>query len=81
VNLETHQLIDVLPDRTVAPVTAWLAAHPALEVICRDRGSDSVTAATAGAPQAIQVCDQWHLLRNLSENVHTFLARMRALRI
>jgi len=28
VNLETHTLIDVLPDRTVATVSAWLAAHP-----------------------------------------------------
>jgi transposase len=37
VNLETHHLIDVLPDRTVATVTAWLAAHPEIEVISRDR--------------------------------------------
>ncbi|MFL5701305.1 MAG: ISL3 family transposase, partial [Ktedonobacteraceae bacterium] len=78
VNLETHQLIDVLPDRTVATVAAWLAAHPAIELISRDRASDYATAATLGAPQAQQVCDRWHLLRNLSEYVTTFLARMRA---
>jgi len=78
VNLETHRLIDVLPDRTAATVTAWLAAHPDIELISRDRGSDYAAAATAGAPQAVQVCDRWHLLRNLSEYVTTFLARMRA---
>lgn len=27
VNLETHRLIEVLPDRTVETVSAWLAAH------------------------------------------------------
>ncbi len=78
VNLETHRLIDVLPDRTAATVTAWLAAHPDIELISRDRGSDYAAAATVGAPQALQVCDRWHLLRNLSEYVTTFLARMRA---
>lgn len=78
VNLETHRLIDILPDRTVATVSAWLAAHPEIELISRDRASDYAAAATLGAPQATQVCDRWHLLKNLSEYVTTFLARMRA---
>jgi transposase len=73
VNLEAHPLIDVLPDRTVETVAAWLAAHPDIKVISRDRASDYATAATVGAPQAMQFCDRWHLLRNLSENVTTFL--------
>lgn len=59
-------------------MSAWLAAHPDIDVISRDRAADYATAATLGAPQAIQVCDRWHLLRNLSEHVTTFLARMRA---
>jgi transposase len=54
VNLETHRLIDILPDRTVATVAAWLAAHPEIELISRDRASDYATAATLGAPQALQ---------------------------
>ena len=78
VNLETHRLIDVLPDRTVATVAAWLAAYPDIEVMSRDRATDSAAAATVGAPQALQVCDRWHLLGNLSEYVTTLLARMRA---
>jgi transposase len=78
VNLETHRLIDILPDRTVATVAAWLAAHPEIELISRDRASDYATAAAIGAPQALQVCDRWHLLRNLSEQVSTCLARLRA---
>jgi hypothetical protein len=78
VNLETHRLIDVLPDRTVESVSTWLAAHPEIELISRDRASDYATAATLGAPQATQVCDRWHLVKNLSEHVMTFLARMRA---
>ncbi len=57
--------------------SAWLAAHPEIEVISRDRASDYAMAATLGTPQAIQICDRWHLVKNLSEYVTTFLARMR----
>ena len=78
VNLETHHLINLLPDRTVETVSAWLAAHPEIVLMSRDRASDYATAANLGAPQATQVCDRWHLLKNLSEQVVTFLARMRS---
>ncbi|MDQ2715772.1 MAG: ISL3 family transposase, partial [Chloroflexota bacterium] len=78
VNLETHQVVDLLPDRSVPTVVAWLLAHPSIELISRDRGSDSIAAANQGAPQARQVSDRWHILRNLSEYLLTFLARMRA---
>ena len=61
-DLETHRLIDVLPDRSVATVVAWLAAHPEIELISRDRAADYATAATQGAPQALQVCDRWQRL-------------------
>ena len=36
VYLETHRLIEILPDRTVETVSAWLAAHPEIEVVSRD---------------------------------------------
>jgi transposase len=37
VNLETHRVIDVLPDRTAGTVATWLAAHPEIEIVSRDR--------------------------------------------
>ena len=36
-DLEAHQVLDLLPDRTSATLAAWLAGHPEIEVVSRDR--------------------------------------------
>ena len=40
VNLRTHQVIDVLPDRKAETSTTWMTAHPEIELVSRDRGGD-----------------------------------------
>src|SRR3712207_18588 len=39
VDLERHAVVDLLPDRAVDSVTTWLAAHPEVAIIARDRGT------------------------------------------
>lgn len=75
VDLRTHKIIDLLPERSVESVVAWLEAHPEVEVVSRDRGGTYVDGATQGAPLARQVCDRWHLLKNLGEAVEAFFIR------
>jgi transposase len=75
VNLETHKIIDLLADREAESVKRWLAAHPEVEIVSRDRGGVYIDGATWGAPQAIQVADRWHLLSNLGDAVEEFLIR------
>jgi transposase len=65
-DLERRRVIDLLPDREPATVAAWLAAHPEITVVSRDRGAGYGRAASRGAPQAIQVADRWHLMENAS---------------
>jgi len=67
VDLETHQVVDLLPDRKAKSLAKWLAEHPGVEIISRDRGKEYIKGATDGAPKAIQVADRWHLLKNLRE--------------
>jgi transposase len=74
VNLETKQPIDLLDSREAKYVTAWLKQHTGIEIISRDRAYDYAKAVNEGAPEAQQVADRWHLLKNLREAVETMLS-------
>ena len=54
-----------------------LAAHPSICLVSRDRGTAIVEGVTRGAPQAVQVADRWHLLKNLGEALERLLVRQR----
>src|SRR6266704_1850966 len=78
VDLERRKIIDVLADRESATVEAWLKAHPEVAFVSRDRGKEFTKAATLGAPQAQQVVDRFHVVKNLSEVLQEILGHCRA---
>jgi transposase len=74
-DLEQRRPVDLLPERSAALFETWLQQHPGVEIIARDRGPEYIRGATAGAPQAIQVADRFHLLCNLREALERTLDR------
>ncbi len=78
VDLEYHRPIDLLLGRDAETLLNWLQAHPGVAVIARDRSTEYIRGATAGAPAAQQVADRWHLLQNLRQVVERCLNRLRA---
>lgn len=74
-DLEAGRIIEVLPDRTSSTLETWLKAHPGVEVISRDRATEYRKACIDGAPQAQQVLDRWHILKNFRDAVERYLKR------
>lgn len=75
VDLEKRKPIDLLPDREAATLAEWLRKHPEIEIISRDRAGCYAVGAKTGAPQAVQVADRFHLLKNLLDGFERFLSR------
>ena len=76
VDLDAHQIIDLLPNRQAETAAAWMATHPEIRYVSRDRGAEYASAASMGAPQAVQVADRFHVCKNLSEAVQRLVARV-----
>jgi transposase len=77
VDLATHEIIDLLPDRRSETAAAWMLEHPEIDIVSRDRGGDYAAAARKGAPQARQIADRFHLAQNLTDRLEVILARCR----
>jgi transposase len=75
VDLERRRVLDLLPDREPETVAAWLRERPGIAVISRDRSDAYAEAARRGAPQATQVADRFHLVKNLGDAVQRALSR------
>lgn len=77
-DLERGRVIDLLPDRSAAPLRAWLKRHPTVALVSRDRSGPYAEAIRTGAPGAVQVADRWHLHVNASDALRSFLDRHHA---
>jgi transposase len=73
VDLSSHRVVDLLRDRSAASVAAWLAQHPTITVVCRDRRDLYADGIRRGAPEAVQVVDRFHLVQNLRQALEAVL--------
>ncbi|WP_291571186.1 ISL3 family transposase [Clostridium sp. UBA4548] len=81
VNIETKKIIDLLDSRDLNDVTEWLRSYPNLEIISRD-GSQTYAAAIRHAhPEAIQVSDRFHLLKNLTDYCKSYITKVMGFKI
>jgi hypothetical protein len=72
VNLQTHRIVDLLPDRSSESVAQWLTQHPGISAVSRDRSDLYANGISQGAPRATQVVDRFHLVANLREALEAF---------
>lgn len=79
VDMVSGRPIELLPSREAAPVANWLRLHPEIEVVSRDRAGAYAEAVRNAAPQALQVADRWHILKNLRDALTLAYERHRRL--
>jgi transposase len=80
VNLERHEVVDLLPERSQESLVAWFRSHPGaaeVEVATRDRSNIYREGLAKGAPGATHVADRWHLLHNLTLTLEEYLLKKR----
>ena len=75
VDLERRRVIDLLPDRSPVSFAGWLINHPGVGIISRDRGGEYREGARRGAPDAVQVADRFHLIKNFTAVVEKVFKR------
>jgi len=79
VDLQHRRITDLLPERSVESSTAWFKKHSQVKIVSRDRGKIFRAAADAGAPQAKQIVDRFHLQKNFAEALEKFFGHHKRL--
>jgi hypothetical protein len=74
VDLKRSQVVDLLPSRSADSFGEWLAQHPEVTTVSRDRQGVYAEGARRGAPKAVQVADRFHLVLNLTQAMERELA-------
>ena len=75
IDLRTHRVIDLLPERKIESAATWMRHHPEIQYVSRDRGNDSAQAIREGAPQAMAIAYRFHLTKNLVEAIEPIVAQ------
>jgi hypothetical protein len=65
--MDTGRTIDILQSRETDDVARWLKTYTAIEVVSRDGSPQYAAAIRRAHPDAIQVSDRFHLIKNLTE--------------
>lgn len=63
----------MLEDRSAETLAAWLEQYREIRIVGRDRSTEYERAIEHGAPQAVEVLDRWHLLKNLRQSTERIL--------
>ena len=75
VDIFTHQILDMIDSRDYETVCEWLKSYPNLRIISRDGSVTYNNAITGAHPEALQISDRFHLLKNLTSYVTEYLKK------
>ncbi len=77
IDLERRKALDMIPSREAADVAEWLKKYPKVEVVSRDRSPIYANAVNQALPNAEQIADRFHIIKNIFEVLEKILHRER----
>ena len=76
VDIQTRRIVDILESRERDNVVQWLKTYPNIEVVSRDGSVTYASAIRDAHPNAIQVSDRFHLIKNLTDCAKEHFTRL-----
>ena len=76
VDLETHKIVDMIESREMSDVSHWLSNYPNICVVSRDGSLTYASAINESHPEAMQVSDRFHIIKNLTERATLALQKL-----
>lgn len=81
IDIDTNKIIDLLDSREIDAVTNWLKTYPNIKIVSRDGSIIYATAIRKAHPNAIQISDRFHLLKNLTEYCKSYITKNMSFKI
>lgn len=76
VDLYSRKLIDMIETREMAEVKLWLMEYSNIQIVSRDGSRTYANAIGEAHPNAIQISDRFHLLKNLNDYATLVLQKL-----
>ena len=75
VDIESHQIIDLIESRDLANIVPWLQSFPNLQIFSRDGSIIYRNSINEAHPTNLQVSDRFHIFKNLTSYATDVLKR------
>ncbi len=76
VDRETGKAIDLIKSRDNIDIISWLREHPNIESVTRDRASCYSKSVYLTHPQALQIADRFHIVKNYSDYIYKIVQKL-----
>jgi len=75
IDADTRRILELINERNTDTVAPALKAYPNVETVSRDRSSAYAKAVEQGIPEAAQIADKFHLVKNRGEHMEEQLKK------
>ena len=75
IDIKTNRIIDILNSRESSDVAKWLKSFPNIKIVSRDGSNEYAKAIKSANPNAVQINDRFHIIKNLTEYLKSYITK------